>query len=34
MKLKAIGFDLAKNVLQVHGIDERERPVLRRQLKS
>lgn len=33
MKLKAIGLDLAKNVFQVHGIDERDRPVLRRQLK-
>ena len=33
MKLKAIGFDLAKTVFQVHGVDERERPVLCRQLR-
>jgi transposase len=33
MKLKAIGFDLAKTVFQVHGVDERDRPALRRQLK-
>lgn len=33
MKLKAIGLDLAKAVLQVHGVDEKEQPVLRRQLK-
>jgi transposase len=33
MKIKAIGFDLAKNLFQVHGVDEQERPVLRRQLR-
>jgi transposase len=33
MKIKAIGLDLAKNVFQVHGVDEQDRPVLRRQLK-
>lgn len=33
MKLKAIGFDLAKSLFQIHGIDEQDRPVLRRQLK-
>lgn len=33
MKLKAIGLDLAKNVFQVHGVDDRDRPVLCRQLK-
>lgn len=33
MKLKAIGFDLAKSLFQVHGINEQEAPVLRRQLK-
>ncbi len=33
MKLKAIGFDLAKTVFQVHGVDEQDRPELRRQLK-
>ena len=33
MKLRAIGFDLAKSLFQVHGIDQQDRPVLRRQLK-
>lgn len=33
MKLKAIGLDLAKNLFQVHGIDEQDRPALRRQLR-
>lgn len=33
MKIKAIGFDLAKNLFQVHGVDEQERPALRRQLR-
>jgi transposase len=33
MKLKAIGFDLAKLLFQVHGVDEQDRPVLRRQIK-
>jgi transposase len=33
MKLKAIGFDLAKRLFQLHGVDEQDRPVLRRQLK-
>jgi transposase len=33
MKLKAIGLDLAKNLFQVHGVDEEDRPVLRRQLR-
>jgi len=33
MKIKAIGLDLAKNVFQVHGVDEQDRPVLRRALK-
>lgn len=33
MKIKAIGLDLAKNVFQVHGVDERERPVLCRRLR-
>ena len=27
-----IGLDTSKSVFQVHGVDERERPVLRRQL--
>jgi transposase len=33
MKLKAIGLDLAKTVFQLHGVDERDQPVLRRQLR-
>lgn len=33
MKITAIGFDLAKNVYQVHGVDEGRRPAMRRQLR-
>ena len=33
MKLTTIGMDLAKNVVQVHGADERGKPVLKKQLK-
>lgn len=33
MKLTTIGIDLAKNVFQVHGADERGRAVLKKQLK-
>jgi transposase len=33
MKLTAIGIDLAKNVIQVHGVDEQGKAVLRKQLK-
>lgn len=33
MKLTTIGMDLAKSVFQVHGADERGRPVLKKQLK-
>lgn len=33
MKLTAIGIDLAKNVIQIHGVDERGKAVLRKQLK-
>lgn len=33
MKVKAIGLDLAKNVFQVHGADERGKKLLNRQLK-
>jgi transposase len=33
MKITTIGIDLAKNVFQVHGVDERGKAVLRRQLK-
>ena len=33
MKITAIGIDLAKNVLQIHGVDERGKAVLKKQLK-
>lgn len=33
MKIKAIGFDLAKNVFQVHGVDAEGRVALRRPLR-
>jgi transposase len=33
MKATAVGIDLAKNLVQVHGVDERGRPVFRKQLK-
>ena len=33
MSIVAIGLDLAKHVFQVHGVDERGRAVLRRQLR-
>jgi transposase len=33
MKITAIGIDLAKNLFQVHGVDERGKAVLRTQLK-
>ena len=33
MKITTVGIDLAKNVLQVHGADERGKPVVRKQLK-
>jgi len=33
MKITTVGIDLAKNVFQVHGIDERGKVALRRQLK-
>lgn len=33
MKITTIGLDLAKNVFQVHGVDERGAAVLRKQLK-
>ena len=33
MKITTIGIDLAKNVLQIHGADERGKPVVRKQLK-
>ena len=33
MKITAVGFDLAKNVFQVHGVDERGHAVVKRKLK-
>jgi len=33
MKITTVGIDLAKNVFQVHGIDERGKTVLRKQLR-
>ena len=33
MKVTTIGFDLAKNVFQVHGVDERGQVVVRKQLR-
>ncbi|MCB1824553.1 MAG: IS110 family transposase, partial [Candidatus Competibacteraceae bacterium] len=33
MKMTTIGLDLAKHVFQVHGVDSRGEPVLRKQLK-
>jgi len=33
MQITTIGIDLAKNVFQVHGADERGKPVLRKQIR-
>jgi len=33
MKITTVGIDLAKNVFQMHGVDERGKTVLRKQLK-
>jgi transposase len=33
MKITSVGIDLAKNVIQVHGVDERGKAVLNKQLK-
>lgn len=33
MKITTIGIDLAKNVSQVHGIDEHGKAVLKKQLR-
>jgi transposase len=33
MKITTVGVDLAKKLFQVHGVDERGRPVIRKQLK-
>jgi transposase len=33
MKITTVGIDLAKNVFQVHAVDERGKAVLRKQLR-
>ncbi|MGB2901891.1 MAG: IS110 family transposase, partial [Candidatus Dechloromonas phosphoritropha] len=33
MKITTVGIDLAKQVFQVHGVDERGKVVLKKQLK-
>src|SRR5512132_1076550 len=33
MKITTVGIDLAKNVIQLHGVDERGKTVLRKQLR-
>ena len=33
MKITTVGIDLAKNVFQVHGVDERGKAVLKKQFK-
>ena len=33
MKITTVGIDLAKSVMQVHGVDERGKTVLKKQLK-
>jgi hypothetical protein len=33
MKIRVVGIDLAKNVFQIHGVDERGKAVLKKQLK-
>ncbi len=33
MEIKTVGIDLAKNVFQIHGTNERGKPILRKQLK-
>src|SRR5450631_52508 len=33
MKITTVGIDLAKNVFQLHGVDARGKPVLRKQLR-
>ncbi len=33
MNIKCIDIDLAKTVFQLHGVDNREQPVLRKKLK-
>ena len=33
MKITTIGMDLAKNVIQVHGVDEQGKAVLKKRLR-
>jgi transposase len=33
MEIKTVGIDLAKNVFQIHGMNERGKPILRKQLQ-
>ena len=33
MKITTVGIDLAKNVFQIHGIDQHGKAVLKKQLK-
>ncbi len=33
MNITTVGIDLAKNIFQVHGVDERGKPLLRNSLK-
>jgi transposase len=33
MKIRTVGVDLAKTIMQIHGVDERGRVVVRKQLK-
>jgi transposase len=32
MKITTVGIDLAKNVFQIHGVDDHGKPVLRKKL--
>ena len=34
MNIKRVGIDLAKSVFQIHGVDDQEKVVLRKQLRS
>jgi transposase len=33
MDIQTVGIDLAKNMFQIHGMNERGKPILRKQLK-
>jgi len=33
MDTQTVGIDLAKNMFQIHGMNERGKPILRKQLK-